>query len=189
MSKTITLNEKDLKNLIHETISDWTLRKRKGLKYSIDEVVSYNMFNKGLLSEMSLKRKEFINHLISLKQELIENWCLCYYCSLYDKDNKNFSHWEGEFGSYAKRIKGCSIKGGDKKEAMYETYLAKFDLNKPYVIAALISEKFSEEGINEKYIYLVANGFTASLVQLISFLCSDKDSSVTSYITQTFEAN
>lgn len=58
---------------------------------SLEESVTYNLFKSGLINEMAFKQKDYINHIASLRCQLIENWCLCAYCSLYDKENDNFS--------------------------------------------------------------------------------------------------
>ena len=41
------------------------------------------------MSEMSVDIKTYIRRLESLKFQLVENWCLVYYCSMYDADNSN----------------------------------------------------------------------------------------------------
>ena len=64
---------------------------------SLEESVTYNLFKSGVINEMAFKQKDYINHIASLRCKLIENWCLCAYCSLYDKENDNFHHWESEF--------------------------------------------------------------------------------------------
>ena len=59
--------------------------------------------------------KDYKNRVDGLRFQLVENWCLCKYCSLFDRDNQNFNHWKIELRSVLKNLKMINIKGNIDK--------------------------------------------------------------------------
>ena len=72
------------------------------------------------LNKIILKALSFCDHYIdakdykekaeSLRFQIVENWCLCKYCQLYDNNNTNFNHWLGELRAYINKLKFLNIK-------------------------------------------------------------------------------
>ena len=155
---------------------------------SLEESVTYNLFKSGLINEMAFKQKDYINHIASLRCQLIENWCLCAYCSLYDKENDNFHHWESEFIAHSDNIKNCKLKDGDKGKVIYKTYIEDFDLNDPLMITQIIRGKFLKEGFDNKYIESVSQICASSAKSLVKFLSNDCYPSE-EYVAITYEIN
>lgn len=52
--------------------------------------------NESLLIEMACDRSKFSNIVLSHIKQVIENWCLVYYCNKYDNSNLNKNHWINE---------------------------------------------------------------------------------------------
>lgn len=145
----IHLTVSELRNIIRECIDSMLISEKKGEGKSYADVIDYNLFNKGYITEMALHKKDFVSLLLDLKDQLIENWCLCAYCSLHDKENDNFDHWCVEFMSYANKIKRCNLKSGDKQKVIFEMYINKYDINTVNMVYRIIRGKFNREQIDE----------------------------------------
>jgi hypothetical protein len=188
MGKTITLTEEAIKEIVSKCIDAYHYNCENGNSCSLEEVISYNLYKYGIINEMALKRKDFVNHIVSFRCQLIENWCLCAYCSLYDGENNNFHHWECEFIAHADNIKNCKLKNGDKGKVLHKTYISDFDLNDPKMIEQIIKCKFQKEGIEEEYIGIIAQMCASSAISLVKFLGSDTYPSE-EYVVRTFGNN
>ena len=55
---------------------------------SIKEYI-LNVIQESYIFEMAYDRKEIKKRVEALTNQIIENWCLIKYCSLYDKNNTN----------------------------------------------------------------------------------------------------
>lgn len=135
---------------------------------------------------MAFKRKDFVFHISAFRCQLIETWSLCAYCSLYDKTNKNFRHWESEFIAHADNIKKCRLKDGDKASVIQKTYIDTFDLNEPLMIEQIIYTKFIKENIDQNLIKTISHFCASSVETLINFLANDNYPSE-EYVIRTFE--
>lgn len=182
MKKKIIISEEKLREVISDIVDDWSHNNNT----PFNEVVTYQLFKKGIINEMAFKKKDFIPHITSLRIQLIENWCLCAYCCLYDKTNENFHHWKTEFAAHADNIKASKLKDGDKFKIISKIYLDMFDLNDPSMISQIIRSKFKKECIDENCIESISQICAKSSLDLVKFLSNDSYSS-DEYIARTFE--
>ena len=188
MKETIKLTVDDLKRIIMECLDAMRISDNKGKYKSYNDIVNYNLYEKGYLTEMALHKDEFIDMILNLKDQLVENWCLCAYCSLYDTTNPNYEHWCGEFSAYANKIKRCNIKSGNKQKIILVTYVDKYDLNDSDMIYRIIHEKFVKEQIDEDKIMNLCEYFAQNINLLINYL-SNNGYETQEYIMRTFELN
>jgi hypothetical protein len=188
MEDKITLTEDKLREIVSNCMDTYHYKHKNDTPCSLEEVVTYNLYKLGIINEMALKRKDFVNHIASLRCQLIENWCLCAYCSLYDKENENFHHWESEFIAHSDNIKNCKLKDGDKDKVIFKTYIDDFDLNDPSMIEQIIRGKFQKEGIDKDYIVPIAKMCGSYVISLVKFLGSNTYPSE-EYVARTFESN
>ena len=65
--------------------------------------------------EMAYDRKEIKKRVEGLINQIIENWCLIKYCTLYDNENKNKYHWKQELMAHLYNIYEMKLKGGNAK--------------------------------------------------------------------------
>ena len=65
-----------------------------------------------LVFEMAYSRKELKNSFDGILDQIIENWCLVKYCSLYDSNNINKSHWTNELTAHMYNILKRQLKNG-----------------------------------------------------------------------------
>lgn len=186
MGKMIRLTIDDLKKIITECLDAMRVSDNKGENKSYNDIINYNLYGNGYLTEMALHKDEFIDLILNLKDQLVENWCLCAYCSLYDNINPNYEHWCSEFSSYANKIKRCNIKSGNKQKMIFITYIDKYDLNDSDMIYRIIHEKLIKEQIDEHIIRNLCEYFAQNAKLLTDYL-SNNDYETQEYIMRTFE--
>lgn len=185
MTKVIQITIDDLRKVIKECLDQYAICEEKNQIKPYNEIIDYNLYNRGYINEMAFHKKEFIDEIANLKDQLIQNWCLCAYCSLYDKYNTNYDHWCVEFSAYANRIKGCNLKSGGKYKIIRATYIDKYDLNDSGTIHRIIRTKLRKEYIEDKFIYQLSEIFTQNVENLVKFL-SDDNYDTEDYIARIF---
>lgn len=185
MGNTIKLTVGDLRKIITECIDAMRISDNKGENKSYNDIINYSLYENGYLNEMALHKDEFIDMILNLKDQLVENWCLLAYCSLYDNTNPNYEHWCGEFSAYANRIKRCNIKSGNKQKIIFAIYVDKYDLNVPNMIYRIIRGKFIKEQIDEEKAISLSEYFAQNVNPLVNFLSND-GYETDEYIMRTF---
>lgn len=103
-----------------------------------------------IIFEMAYDRKELKKRVEGLLNQIIENWCLVRYCSLYDKDNINKNHWRKELQNHLFNIFEMNIKGGNyysKYNLISEIIFDKREITTSNKISLIIRNKFRKEGI------------------------------------------
>ena len=103
-----------------------------------------------LVFEMAYSRKELKNSFDCILDQIIENWCLVKYCTLYDNENKNKYHWKQELKAHLYNIYEMKIKGGNAKtkyNLIYEIIYDKKEITASSKIASIIRIKFRTENI------------------------------------------
>ena len=71
------LTEKQFKEMINETVNDVLKRI-------------------GVINEMAVPLKDYRARVDGLRFQLVENWCLCKWCQLFNPECENFAHWVTE---------------------------------------------------------------------------------------------
>ena len=103
-----------------------------------------------LVFEMAYSRKELKNSFDDILDQIIENWCLVKYCSLYDVQNTNKNHWVNELTVYMYNILKRQLKNGGEDAKLQLLKSVAYD-HKEYTTAAAIKKcirlKFKKENI------------------------------------------
>ena len=103
-----------------------------------------------LIFEMTYSRKELKNSFDSILDQIIENWCLVKYCSLYDTNNIDKNHWVNELTAYMYNILKRQLKNGGEDAKLQLLKSVAYD-QKEYTTAAAIKKcirlKFKKENI------------------------------------------
>ena len=107
-----------------------------------------------LVFEMAYSRKELKNSFDCILDQIIENWCLVKYCSLYDtnniNNNINKNHWVNELTAHMYNILKRQLKNGDEDAKLQLLKSVAYD-HKEYTTAAAIKRcimlKFKKENI------------------------------------------
>ena len=103
-----------------------------------------------LVFKMAYSRKELKNSFDDILDQIIENWCLVKYCSLYDVQNTNKNHWADELTAYMYNILKRQLKNGSEDAKLQLLKLVAYDY-KEYITAAVIKKcirlKFKRENM------------------------------------------
>ena len=155
----------------------------------IYSVPSDKVLSEGIeIFEMATPLKKYINRVENLRIQIVENWCLCKYCQMFDPSNCNFNHWKGELHGYLKDLSGFKLKNGiDKKKHVIKLLIDEHEFNDPSWIKNLISEKFEIEGIfDDDVLNSVSVEFSSGILDLIDAIC-DSTIRPIHYIEEEFE--
>ena len=103
-----------------------------------------------LVFEMAYSRKELKNSFDGILDQIIENWCLVKYCSLYDTKNINKNHWSNELTAHMYNILKRQLKNGSEDSKLqllkYVAYEQK-EYTTSVAIKKCIRLKFKKENI------------------------------------------
>ena len=126
--------------------------------------------------EMSASLKSYRDKIENLRFQLVENWCLCKYCQMFDSQNLNYNHWVKELKIYIDVLKYVNLKNGiDKRKPLKMVLVDYFDLNDENMIFRMIRSKFKREGLFEiEDVKKVANSMANSIQGLIDAIGDDE---------------
>lgn len=118
---------------------------------------------------------------------LVENWCICKWCQLFNPECENFAHWVNELKVCIDNLKSTDIKEGiDKKRLLTQMLVTDYDYDKTNMIERIVRDKFSKENINDNHQKVCACAEFAdninSLIDVISIDAIDPDE----YLERTF---
>ena len=139
-----------------------------------------------LISEMSTPLKKFIASVEFLQEQIIENWCLCKYCQMFDVDNVNFNHWRGELYAALDGVNDIHLKKGmSKKSALTEVLIDAYEYDTKIAVKKSIKSKFKIEKLDSDSIMDAVSGeFASKIGVLIDGLSNEFD--VVEYINNEF---
>ena len=119
------------------------------MKTTIKEYILEKLQNT-LIFEMTYSRKELKNSFDSILDQIIENWCLVKYCSLYDTSNINRNHWTNELTAHIYNILNRQLNNAGDGAKLQLLKSVAYD-QKEYTTAAAIKKcirlKFKKENI------------------------------------------
>ena len=110
-----------------------------------------NVIQESYIFEMAYDRKEIKKRVEGLINQIIENWCLVKYCSLYDNNNINKHHWKQELKAHLYNIYEMPLKGGNAKtkyNLISEIIYDKKEITTSSKISSIIRIKFRTENIS-----------------------------------------
>lgn len=157
------------------------------LKIVINETVNDVLQRIGMLTEMSVPLKAYRDRVDGLRFQLVENWCLCKWCQLYNPKNENFNHWIVELKACINNLKLLDIKNGvDKRKTLLRMLVNDYDYDDTNMIIRIINDKFDSEKIMDNNQRVrVATEFADSIQKLIETI-SINTVSTNGYIQNTF---
>ena len=133
---------------------------------SIKEYI-LDVIQESYVFEMAYNRKEIKKRVEALINQIIENWCLIKYCSLYDKNNTNKYHWKQELKAHLYNIYEMKIKGGDVKtkyNLVSEIIYDKKEITTSSKISSIIRIKFRKENI------IIHNDICDSCIENLNYI-------------------
>ena len=102
-----------------------------------------------MLNEMAVPIKFYKTRVDGLRLQLVENWCLCKYCQLYDANSENFTHWMGELKAHMDNIKSLNLKRGNKLSILQKMLIDDYDFDEVNTIYRIVVGKFGREHITD----------------------------------------
>lgn len=154
----------------------------------INETVNDVITRIGVINEMAVPLKAYRSRVDGLRFQLVENWCLCKWCQLFDPECESFSHWITELKACIDNLKFLDIKNGvDKRRTLMRMLVADYDYNNANMIERIVRGKFVRENITDnkqkvQVCILFADGII-DLIDAISMETIDSDE----YIQNTFK--
>ena len=133
------------------------------------------MFCKTQLFEMAYNRSKYQDNLDSLTDQLVQNWCLVRYCSAFDENNRNRSHWKQELYSHISNIQRMLLKV-DKFKATQEVLIGWRELNDADQVIRAIDNKWYDErlDIDAEYTDIIVSDFIEYGVDELIKILSEK---------------
>ena len=134
------INMKTLKNKITEN------RLREIINESVEDVLN----RIGIINETTVPLETYKTRVDGLRFQLVENWCLCKWCQLFNPESENFAHWTSELKACIDNLKFLDIKNGiDKRRTLTRMLVNDYDYNSANMIERIVRDKFVRENIND----------------------------------------
>ena len=155
------------------------------IKESVNEVLK----RIGMLDEMAIPLSAYRQKVDGLRFQLVENWCLCKWCQLFNPECENFAHWIVELRACINNLKLVDIKNGiDKRRILTKMLIDDYDYDETNMIIRIVNDKFDLENINNNTQRArVASAFADNIQNLIEVISVDTIGT-NSYIQTTFQS-
>lgn len=178
ISVTITLvSMKTIKAQITEN------RLREIINESVEDILN----GVDLINEMAVPLKAYKTRVDWLRFQLVENWCLCKWCQLFNPECEGFAHWRAELKACIDNLKFLDIKNGiDKRKTLTRMLVNDYDYDDANMIERIVRGKFVRENIsNNNQKVRVCIEFADNIDGLIDAISLDAIDS-DEYIKNTF---
>lgn len=118
----------------------------------INETVEDVLNRIGIINEMAVPLKAYKARVDGLRFQLVENWCLCKWCQLFNPECENFAHWITELKACINNLKFLDIKNGiDKRRTLISMLVCDYDYNNANMIERIVRGKFVGENICDNH--------------------------------------
>lgn len=157
------------------------------LKEAINETVNDVLNRIGMINEMAVPLKTYRARVDGLRFQLVENWCLCKWCQLFNPECENFAHWITELKACIDNLKFLDIKNNiDKRKTLIKMLVKDYDYDNANMIERIIRGKFVRENINDNIQKIqVCTTFADNIMRLIDAISMEAIDS-DEYIQNTF---
>ena len=150
------------------------------------KIVTENLSVKDVLNEQAVNRKAYIKKVSALYPTLISHWCLCRYCYLFDKDNRDFEHWVREVRNCIGELKYDYAPTTDKKEVLTKIWIGNKGLDVPSQVKIITREKIKKEGLlGSTFMDVVYQDCANNIKGLINVI-SDDEMDIKDYLSEYF---
>lgn len=134
-----------------------------------------DFLSKHRIDEMAISLKDYRDKIDAYRIRLVENWCLCKYCQLYNKNHRDFNHWKIELRQNINALKLVNIKkGADKRKSLIKMLVNDYDYDDTNMIYRIIQGKFYTEHIDDEDIKIkVSSEFSDKIDDIINAIAID----------------
>ena len=140
------------------------------------------------LNEMAMPLSLYKDKVADILPQIIENWCLVYYCRISGTHQELRNHWASELSAAMGKIANMNIKGGNHavvrmKALFYVWNLYDYDTSE-MVISNVIWNKFRKENIDttSEFYSDTISAFLKSTKEIIDVLLSQSAEQIEEYI-------
>ena len=153
----------------------------------IKTAVNEALVEHGLLVEYALPLKEYRAKVDALSAQIVQNWCLCKCCRLFDPQSRNFNHWKGELFGHIHTLSSSKLKNNDSKAPTTLTILKDtLNLDDRFAVMHVCAPKFRKEVFADYQMGASAEAFGMEL-EKIAALTDMTNAEITQYIEETFK--
>lgn len=135
--------------------------------------------HKHSILEMALNRSKYQDRIFNLMPQIVQNWCLCYYCKEYDEHNDNYFGWRKELIAHLANINSIVVKG-DKYKWTYDEVIKDSEYDNIEVIRKVCEYKLDDEDeiaqLQDQSIRNVLYKSFSDNIEYIVSIMSDKES-------------
>ena len=78
---------------------------------------------------MAISLEEYKIRVDKARLHLVENWCLCKYCELYDSSNPNFEDWAEALLYMMNDIKSLNVSDTNKLDTLKQMLIEEYNFN------------------------------------------------------------
>lgn len=140
------------------------------------------------LNEMAMPLSLYKDKVADILPQVIENWCLVYYCRISGTHQDLRNHWASELSAAMGKIANMNIKGGNHavvrmKALFYVWNLYDYDTSE-MVVSNVIWNKFRKENIDttSEFYSDTISAFLKSTKEIIDVLLSQSAEQIEEYI-------
>lgn len=136
---------------------------------------------------MAVPLKTYKVRVDALRFQMVENWCLCKWCQVFNPECENFAHWCGELKVCINNLKFIDIKNGiNKRKILTRMLVNDYDYDKTNMISRIMMGKFDREKITDNTQKTrVVSEFANNIYGIIEVISNDTiDTDL--YIQKTF---
>lgn len=143
-----------------------------------------------VVTEMAISLDDFLVRVEGIMFQLVQNWCLCKWCQMFNPENDLFSHWRNELSANLRFLMSPTLKNRriDKGRHFSKVLVDDYDLDDPERVYEEICDKFSKEHILDSEsisnVRCVAGEFPKSISEIVE-LMSSSNGRLTSNETKT----
>ena len=158
------------------------------LKEAVNESVNDVLKRIGMINEMAVPLKDYRARVDGLRFQLVENWCLCKWCQLFNPECENFAHWVTELKTCIDNLKFLDIKNGiDKRRTLTRMLVTDYDYDNANMIERIIRGRFVRENLTDNIQKVqVCTAFADNIFSLIDAISMESIDSY-DYIQNTFK--
>ena len=137
---------------------------------------------------MAVTLKTYRARVDGLRFQLVENWCLCKWCQLFNPECEHFAHWITELKARIDNLKFLDIKNGvDKRRTLIKMLVRDYDYDNANMIERIIRGRFVRENLTDNIQKVqVCTAFADNIFSLIDAISMESIDSY-DYIQNTFK--
>ena len=140
------------------------------------------------LNEMAMPLSLYKDKVADILPQIIENWCLVYYCRISGTHQDLRNHWASELSAAMGKVANMNIKGGNHavvrmKALFYVWNLYDYDTSE-MVVSNVVWNKFRKENIDttSEFYSDTISAFLKSTKEIINVLLTQSAEQIEEYI-------